>query len=134
MAGRVERFEDLIAWQRARRLTHAVYAATSRGGFAGDFGLRNQIQRAAVSIVANIAEGFERTSRAEFHQHRSIAQASCAETRALLYIALDCGYLNQSQFDQLMSDAIEVGRIVGGLRAAVDRQRNLSNPSTPHTH
>ncbi len=133
VSGRVERFEDLIAWQRARRLTRVVYAATHQGGFAKDFGLRDQIQRAAVSIVANIAEGFERNSRAEFHQHLSIAKASCAEVRALLYVAHDCGYLDQSHFDQIMSDAIEVSRIVGGLRAAVDRQRNQANVSSPHT-
>jgi four helix bundle protein len=129
MPGRVERFEELIAWQRARTLTRAVYAATGQGAFARDFGLRDQIQRASVSIMANIAEGFERGGRAEFHQHLNIAKASCAEVRSLLYVALDCGYLSQAEFDQLFADGLEVARIVGGLRSAVARQRDQARQS-----
>jgi four helix bundle protein len=74
--------------------------------------------------MSNIAEGFERGTRGEFHQFLSIAKASCAELRSQLYIALDIGYLEQSQFNTLMIDAEEVARILGGLRAAVERQRN----------
>ena len=129
MQRRVERFEDLIAWQRARALTRAVYTATGQPAFARDYGLRDQIQRASVSIMANIAEGFERGSRSEFHRYLSIAKASCAEVRSLLYVALDCGYLSQAEFDQLMADGLEVARIVGGLRAAVARQRNQTHSS-----
>ena len=76
--GNVTRFEDLIAWQRARTLTTAVYSATREGQFARDFGLSGQIQRAAVSIMSNIAEGFERSGSGEFHQFLSMAKASCA--------------------------------------------------------
>jgi four helix bundle protein len=121
---KVERFEDLVAWQKARSLTCGVYQMTRQGAFAKDFGLGNQIQRAAVSVMSNIAEGFERGTRGEFHQFLSISKASCAELRSQLYIALDIGYLEQSQFDALMADAEEVARILGGLRAAVERQRN----------
>ena len=121
---RIERFEDLVAWQKARELTAAVYRVASGGTFAKDFGLRDQIQRAAVSIMSNIAEGFERGSRSEFHQFLVIAKASAAEVRAQLYVALDAGHIDQPKFDTLMSLATEVGKIIGGLRASVQRQRD----------
>ncbi len=119
----VERFEDLIAWQKARVLTREIYGVTQNGRFAQDYGLRNQIQRAAVSIMSNVAEGFERGSRGEFHQFLSIAKASCAEVRSQLYVALDIGYLEKDQFGSLMDQAEEVGRIIGGLRVSVAKQR-----------
>ena len=120
---RVERFEDLIAWQKARQMTRRVYDVTRDGRFARDFGLRDQIRRASVSVMSNIAEGFERGKRPEFHQFLSIAKGSCAEGRTQLYVALDAGYIDQPTFDALLSAAEEVGRILGGLRAAVERQR-----------
>jgi len=120
--GKIERFEDLIAWQKARELTRAIYEVTRQGAFAKDYGLSGQIQRAAVSIMSNIAEGFERGGRGEFHQFLSTAKASWAEVRSQLYVALDVGYLDKATFDQLMQQAEEVGCIVGGLRASVDRQ------------
>jgi len=121
--GKMDRFEDLIAWQKARELTRAIYEATQQGAFAKDYGLSGQIQRAAVSIMSNIAEGFERGGRGEFHQFLSTAKASCAEVRSQLYVALDVGYLAKTTFDGLIQQAEEVGRIVGGLRASVDKQR-----------
>lgn len=120
----VEKFEDLIAWQKVRVLTKQIYLAARQGAFAKDFGLSSQIQRASVSIMSNIAEGFERGKRGEFHQFLSIAKASCVEVRSQLYVAIDVGYINQSQFDELLAKAEEVGRIVGGLRAAVEKQRD----------
>jgi four helix bundle protein len=122
---KVERFEDLVAWQKARILTRAVYQATRQGGFAKDFGLSGQIQRATVSIMSNIAEGFERSGLGEFHQFLSTAKSSCAEVRSQLYVALDVGYLDQVAFEQLLAQAEEVGRIIGGLRASIDKQRRL---------
>ncbi len=121
---KIERFEDLIAWQKARQLAADVYRVTSKGAFAKDFGLRDQIQRAAVSVMSNIAEGFERGSRSEFHQFLVIAKASLAEVRSQLYIALDAGYLDQPNFDNLMNQATEASKIIGGLRASVQRQRD----------
>jgi len=121
--GKVERFEDLIAWQKARGLTSEIYKFSRQGEFAKDFGLRGQIQRAAVSILSNIAEGFERNPQSEFHQFISIAKASCAEVRSQLYVAFDVGYLNKTTFIQLLEIAEEVARIVGGLRSSVDIQR-----------
>jgi len=122
--GRVERFEDVIAWQKARGLTRAIYQVTLQGAFARDYGLVNQIQRASVSIMSNVAEGFDRGGRGEFHQFLSTAKASCAETRSLLYVALDAEYFDQPTFDQLVTRADEVIRIVSGLRTAVERQRD----------
>lgn len=126
---KVEKFEDLIAWQKARILARDIYQATRQNQFSRDFGLSNQIQRAAVSVMSNIAEGFERGNRAEFHQFLVIAKASCAELRSQLYDALDAGYLTQTEFDQFMTQAREVGRIVGGLRASVEKQRNSQRNS-----
>ena len=122
MAG-VQRFEDLIAWQKARLLTSEIYRATRLPEFRTDFGLVNQIQRAAVSVMSNIAEGFERARPAEFHQFLSTAKSSCAEVRSELYVALDVGYLAPRHFGQLMADAEEVARVTGGLRASVEPQR-----------
>ena len=124
MLSKIDRFEDLIAWQKARELTRAIYQVTGHGTFASDFGLARQIQRAAVSIMANIAEGFERGGRGEFHQFLSTAKASCAEVRSHLYVAFDVGYLDQTTFRHLLASAEEVARIVGGLRSAVATQRD----------
>lgn len=120
---KIERFEDLVAWQKARGLARVIYQISRQGSFAKDFGLSGQIQRAAVSIMSNIAEGFERGGRGEFHQFLSTAKGSCAEVRSQLYVAVDVGYLKQSEFESLLAQAEEVGRVIGGLRAAVGRQR-----------
>ena len=121
---KVKVFEDLIAWQKARELTKEIYAVTNSGRFQKDFGLRNQIQRAGVSIMSNIAEGFDRASRAEFHQFLVVAKGSCAEVRSHLYIAKDVGYLSPDQFSRLKDLTEEVSQIIGGLRSAVQKQRD----------
>jgi four helix bundle protein len=118
----IRKFEDLVAWQRARELAAEVYRATNDGAFARDFGLRDQIRRAAVSVLSNIAEGHERATPSEFHRFLSIAKGSCAELRAQLFVALDVGYLQRDAFDVLLSQAEEVGRIIGGLRASVAKK------------
>ncbi len=123
-SNKVKKFEDLIAWQKSRVLVREVYRLTGKQNFRRDFGLTDQIRRAAVSVMSNIAEGFDRGSRAEFHQFLVIAKGSCAEVRSQIYIALDAGYLEQKEFQQLNTLANEVARIVGGLRAAVQRQRD----------
>jgi four helix bundle protein len=128
--GTVSRFEDLIAWQKARELARQIYGATRSNRFSRDFGLCGQIQRASVSIMSNIAEGFERGRRPEFHQFLSTAKGSCAEVRAQLYVALDVGYLDQKEFDQIMNLALEVTRILAGLRSAVARQRDSQSPKS----
>jgi len=121
---KVEQFEDLVAWQKARELTKQIYSLTNQGPFSKDFGLREQIRRASVSIMSNLAEGFGRGGRSEFHQFVVIAKGSCAEVRSQLYVALDVGYITQEQFDRLYSRAIEVSKILGGLRSSLQRQKD----------
>jgi four helix bundle protein len=120
---KVERFEDLIAWQKARKLTARIYQVSGQGVFGKDFRLSGQIQGAVVSIMSNIAEGFERGGLGEFHQFFSTAKGSCAEVRSQLYVALDAAYIDSSTFEDLKSQAEEVGRIIGGLRASIAKQR-----------
>ena len=120
---KIRRFEDLLVWQKARELTRAIYALSAQGPFSRDFGLRDQLRRAAVSVMANIAEGFERGGRGEFHQFLSMAKGSCGETRSGLYVALDAKYLSAQDFDRLSGLAQEIGRMVGRMRRTVDSQR-----------
>ena len=118
------RFEDLIAWQKARILTREIYNATRSAKFAKDYSLIDQIQRASTSVMSNIAEGFERGSRSEFHQALVVAKGSCGEVRSQLYVALDVGYLDETTFQTLHQLAHEAGRVVGGLKLAVKKQRD----------
>jgi four helix bundle protein len=115
----VERFEDLIAWQKARAFTKNVYVVTRQDPFCRDFGLAGQIQRASVSTMSNIAEGVERYGPNELAHFLSHAKGSNGEARSQLYVALDVGYITQSQFDDLYGQANEVGRLVTGLRTSV---------------
>jgi len=119
----VERFEDLIAWQKARVLTREVNKTTKKGQFVQDYRLASQLQSASVSIMSNIAEGFERGSMAEFHHFLQISKGSCAEVRSKLYVSLDIEYLAATEFERLMEMAKEVGRIIGGLRSSVERAK-----------
>ena len=121
---KVEKFEDLVAWQKARELTKQIYEITKQGAFSKDYGLCDQIRRATVSVMSNLAEGFERGSSSEFHQFIVIAKASCAEVRSQLYVAHDAGYISQPQFDNASKLAEEVSRIIGGLKAAVRKRNN----------
>lgn len=116
-------FEDLIAWQKARALVKEINVLADSPSLERRRAFRDQVQRAAVSVMSNIAEGYERGSRAEFHHMLLIAKGSCAEVRSLLYVALDAGYIPEPTFKRLHEQAAEVGRIVGGLRVSVERQR-----------
>ena len=101
MGKAAESFEDLHIYQRARELANAIYTITKGNDFARDFGLIGQIRRAAVSILSNIAEGFERGSKTEFIQFLYIAKGSCGEVRAQLAIAQDQNYLRQNEYQRL---------------------------------
>lgn len=94
----VERFEDLEVWQNARKLTNWIYDCSDSGSFSRDFGLRDQMRRAAVSVMSNVAEGFESLTQALFIQYLGRAKGSAGELRAQLYIALDRKYISQEQF------------------------------------
>jgi len=109
------RFEDIKAWQKARSVTSSIYRATSDGIFSKDFGLRDQIRRSAVSVMANIAEGYGRRTNKEFASFLVIAHASAAETQSHLYIALDLKYIDQETFDGLYSSLDEVSRMTMAL-------------------
>ncbi len=116
-------FEEIGAWQKARELTNNIYAVTRQGEFARDYGLRDQIQRASVSIMSNIAEGFERSGQKEFHRFLSIAKGSAGEVRCQLYIARDQGYLNAVESDKLISMVTEASRMIAGLMAHLRRDK-----------
>lgn len=112
---RIDRFEDIDAWKKARELTKAIYVITSEHDFSREFGLKDQIRRAGVSVMSNIAEGFERTGDAEFRRFLSIAKGSAGEIKAQLYVALDAGIISQKQFDELYGLASETGKLIGGF-------------------
>ena len=120
---KVEQFEDLVAWQKARALNKRVYEITRQGAFARDYGLSGQMQRASISVMSNIGEGFERGTLTEFHQFLSIAKSSCAEVRSQIYAALDIGYISEEVFYELLQQAHEVGRIIGVLHASIARKK-----------
>ena len=111
----LQNFEEIEAWQKARELVREVYAISGQGKFEKDFVLRDQMRRAGVSILSNIAEGFERGGRREFLQFLSIAKGSAAELKAQLYVAQDQHYIEQQTFDKLYAMADTVGRMIGGL-------------------
>ena len=113
----VRGFETLDAWRMARKLANEIYASSSSGAFARDFALRDQIRDAAVSVISNIAEGFERGGNAEFVQFLSIAKGSVGEVKSQAYIALDQGYIDLGKFEQLQTLASDVGKKLGGLMA-----------------
>ena len=108
-------FDDIEAWQRARELTKVVYQLSGRGQFAKDFGLRDQIRRATVSIMANIAEGFERDGTGEFIQFLAIAKGSAAEVLSHAYVALDQGFIRQADLVSLSDKTLRVSRMIAAL-------------------
>jgi four helix bundle protein len=111
----ISRFEDIEAWKKARILVKEIYKVTGTGRFSKDFSLRDQIQRAAVSIISNISEGFSRQTDQEFVQFLHIAKGSTSEVQSQLYIALDLHYINQEEFDNLYKQADDVGRLIFGF-------------------
>jgi four helix bundle protein len=110
-----KKFEEIECWKRARELTRRIYQVTNRPTFARDFGLKDQIRRAAVSVMSNIAEGYDRSGTAEFVHFLAIAKGSAAEVSSQLYVALDQGYIQETQFMELNSLASETGNMVAGL-------------------
>ena len=112
---KIDRFEDLEAWKIARELTKEVYRASKRDLFIRDYGLRDQICRAAVSIMSNIAEGFERVGNKEFVNFLSIAKGSSGEVRSQLYVAPDQNYISASEFNLIFAKATENSRVISGL-------------------
>ena len=122
---RIQRFEDLPVWKLSRQLTAGIYKITKVGDFNRDFALRDQIRKASISIVSNIAEGFERDGDREFLQLLSVAKGSCGEVRAQLSLALDQQYISNSEFKELATEASEISRQLSGLMRYL-RQSQLS--------
>lgn len=108
-------FEDIDAWKKARALVQVIYELTKRGPFSQDYALRDQIRRASISVMANLAEGFERNGVRKFIQFLSIAKGSCGEVKAHLYVALDQQYIDRDAFDQVCRDIVVLGQTIGGL-------------------
>lgn len=125
--GGIQRFEDIEAWKEARNLTRAIYRATSKGSFAKDFGLRDQLQRASVSIMANFAEGFDGGSNREFLKFLAYALRSTTEGQSHLYVALDQGYIDQHAFESLYDLTVKVKNLISGFIRYLRSQCRTSN-------
>lgn len=112
---KIMKFEDIKAWQRARKLVFEIYSITNNNFFMKDFSLKEQIRRASISIVLNIAEGFARKTKKEFIQFLYISHGSIAEVQSCLYIALDLNYINNDKFNYLYNECEEISKMISGL-------------------
>ncbi|MCF6308736.1 MAG: four helix bundle protein [Flavobacteriaceae bacterium] len=116
---KIQKFEDIIAWQKAQDLAVVIYNTFSK---SKDFGFKDQIQRASVSISNNIAEGFDRMSDKEFVRFLYIAQASCSEVKSMLYLSNRLNYLDTKTTKQFVENANEIGRIIRGLIKSLSKK------------
>jgi four helix bundle protein len=115
----IRKFEDILAWQEARKMVQEIYAITGTGEFSRDFGLRDQIQRAAVSVMTNIAEGFDCESHVEFARFLGYSRRSAIEVQSLLYTALDVGYITEETFKNEYGRADKAKALIGGLKKSL---------------
>ena len=112
---KINRFEDIESWQRARELTKVVYSLSSKGELAKDWALRDQIRKASISIMSNIAEGFDSGFKAEFARFLSISRRSASEIQSQLYIALDQNYILKEDFFKLYQETEEIRKMITGF-------------------
>lgn len=105
---KIEKFEEMKVWQEARTFCSSIYKLTSKGNFVKDYGMKDQIQRASISIITNISEGFERDSNNEFVKFLNYSKGSAGEVRALLYIALDLNYISELEFKENYLKSISI--------------------------
>jgi four helix bundle protein len=127
----IDKFEDLEVWKAARKLANSIYDVTEMALFSKDFGLRDQIRRAAVSVLSNISEGFERGADTEFSHFLIIAKGSAGEVRAQLYIAKDRHYIGTADFDDVMEQAVCVSRQLSNLIAYLRRSTSSASKPSP---
>jgi four helix bundle protein len=131
----VHYFEDLEIWKLARELTDEIYDATRHPAFSKDYGLVDQIRRASVSVMSNIAEGFEREGNQEFIQFLSIAKGSCGEIRCQLYVGLDQDYINRERFEALAKKArklsVMISNFICYLKGSRYRGSKFKKPPCP---
>ncbi len=118
----ISRFEEIRGWQEARILTKMIYAITRDGLLAKDFGLRDQLQRAAVSTMANIAEGFDCDSNTEFARFLGYARRSAVEVQSLLYATLDAGYIDEEAFQQHYEQASKLKALVSAFKSSLQKR------------
>ena len=126
----ITKFEDLIAWQEARKLVKMTYHMTSAGALAQDFGMRDQIQRAAVSAMTNIAEGFDCESTAEFARFLGFARRSAVEVQSLLYAALDVEHIREETFKTYYEQAKKTKALIGGLKQGILKNPRRANSAS----
>ncbi len=126
--GRIRRFEDIQAWQKARELVQGIYEISADGEWGRDFGLKDQVRRAAVSVMSNIAEGFGRQSNRDFARFLDIARGSATEVQSLLYVSLDIGYISQAECDRLYTLTDETIALITKFTTYL---RTSPNPKTP---
>lgn len=112
---RIEKFEDIESWKLARELTNEIYRITKLNNFSKDFGLKDQIQRASVSIMANISEGFDSGSDKSFINFLNYSYRSASEVQSLLYVVLDQKYISKNEFDFLYGKCKDIKNLIGGL-------------------
>jgi four helix bundle protein len=120
---RFESFEEIVAWQKAYAITLDIYRITNKPDFTRDFGLKDQIRRAAVSVMANIAEGHGRKSNIEFANFLNIARGSAAEVQSHLHIAKGLGYIEQEEFDRTYSTLTEISKMTLALAKYLREQK-----------
>lgn len=109
---KIKSFEEMVVWQKAKMLTLKIYKDFKK---IKDFGFKDQIQRASVSIMNNVAEGFERSGNKEFKHFLFMAKGSCAEVRSMLYLAYELNYLQKNQFEELINLSLEISKMLSGL-------------------
>lgn len=124
---KISRFEDIIAWQKALELSDLIYSHSNKDNFAKDFGLRDQMRRASVSVVSNIAEGFEREGNNQFIYFLLVAKASAGELRAQLYIARNQKYITKQEFEILNIKVLEVSKTISGFITYLRSQKKFKS-------
>ena len=127
--GQTKQFEDMEVWQAAKQVVIEVYRLTRDGALAKDYGFKDQLQRAAVSILANIATGYERGGNRELMQFLHIAKGSAAETRSLVHVAKDLGYLSEEQRSTMLERLISIGRQLGGFIRYLEKGPTPMSPT-----
>jgi four helix bundle protein len=113
---KIEKFEEILAWEKAKELTLKIYKIFEN---SRDFGFKDQIQRSSVSIMNNIAEGFERSGNKEFKHFLFVAKGSCGEVRSMLYLAIELKYINESKFKELFNLCLEISKMLSGFIKAL---------------
>lgn len=118
----IQRFEDIQAWQEARILVRMIYVLTNKEQFSKDFGMKDQVRRAAVSAMTNIAEGFDCESKLEFARFLGIARRSAVEVQSLLYAAIDASYISQNEFETHYEQARKAKALIGGFKRSLGKK------------